>query len=169
MSMYKFHRSRWVFFPGYLASFALIASAVWSFTFDSTLTALLILVGLVGFIICEVFIRVERLHLDENRVIYARGFLGVKSRRLSYEGITDVEVSQSLLQRMLGFGNVEISTPSTSDTEIRFKNVASPKKLEELMEKHHVQWHEKKEGKQPERSHSTPPRQSSPSQKQRKL
>ena len=54
--------------------------------------------------------------------------------------ITDTRVSQGVWQRLLGYGNVQISTAGSSGYEVNFININNPyyvkTQIDDLIEKH---------------------------------
>ena len=73
----------------------------------------------------------------DSRGIRARvGILAWNQRitRVRYEDIRSVETEQSLLERALDIGNVEVATAATGNIEIVFDGVAAPKELQEMIQ-----------------------------------
>ena len=73
----------------------------------------------------------------DSRGIKARvGILSWNQRitRVRYEDIRSVETEQTLLERALDIGNVEVATAATGLTEIVFEGVAAPKELQEMIQ-----------------------------------
>lgn len=66
-----------------------------------------------------------------SRVAHRMGRISTNYRIASvkYRDIREIEVSQSILGRMLRFGDIQISTASTDTAEIELKNVALPRKI----------------------------------------
>lgn len=141
--MAVFHTSRWVFLPGYLGGLMLM---VVSF-FVEQLFWFLLIVGVFGLIITELLVWRERLYLMDDYALYRLGYLGVKTRRVSYKSISDVEVRQSLRQRVLRMGDLEIDTPASSGVEIVCKRFGGVLRAENLLRKHQVRVHEQIERK----------------------
>lgn len=71
-------------------------------------------------------------------LIHTRGIFSRKSKRVDYLAISDFDVSQTLWQRILGFGDVNIRIFST-DSMTSVKNINKPYKflniLSETMDK----------------------------------
>ena len=75
-------------------------------------------------------------------VVYSRGsdarmgILSLRPRipRVRYEDIRSVETEQSVLDRMLDIGEVEIGTAATSNIEIMFLGVGAPKEVQDMIQ-----------------------------------
>ncbi len=81
-------------------------------------------------------------HLKQKTVLYTltdakieidEGFIFQNSRNVPLRSIQDVSVSSSIIQRLLGFGNVVIDNASEDGGKVVLKNVNSPKKYADLL------------------------------------
>jgi uncharacterized membrane protein YdbT with pleckstrin-like domain len=81
-------------------------------------------------------------HLKQKTVLYTltdskieidEGFIFQNSRNIPLRSIQDVSVSSSILQRMLGFGNLVIDNASEDGGKIILKNINTPKKYADLL------------------------------------
>ena len=72
--------------------------------------------------------------LTNRRLILKRGFIRRKTEEISFNRIEEVNLSQSILQRILGSGDIKIT--GTGAGEIALKNIDDPldvqKKINEL-------------------------------------
>lgn len=69
---------------------------------------------------------------------YIRTNYGIVSRERDKIRISDIRnqrVVQSIWERMLGYGHLELSTAGTANVEVRLENIAHPEKLDDLIER----------------------------------
>ena len=112
-----------------------------SFHWTHTLVAWLYLLFL-GWLIIGVFLFIsmylekwttERA-LTNRRLILKRGFIRRKTEEISFNRVEEVNLSQSILQRILGSGDIKVT--GTGAGEIMLKNIDDPldvqKKVNEL-------------------------------------
>ncbi len=112
-----------------------------SFHWTHTLVAWLYLLDL-GWLIIGVFLFIsmylekwttERA-LTNRRLILKRGFIRRKTEEISFNRVEEVNLSQSILQRILGSGDIKVT--GTGAGEIMLKNIDDPlevqKKVNEL-------------------------------------
>ena len=112
-----------------------------SFNWTHTLVAWLYLLVL-GWLIIGVFLFIsmylekwttERA-LTNRRLILKRGFIRRKTEEISFNRVEEVNLSQSILQRILGSGDIKVT--GTGAGEIMLKNIDDPlevqKKVNEL-------------------------------------
>lgn len=85
------------------------------------------------FILANVAIQIYDLSyaLDGEGITSVKGVLSLYKHKSSvrYEDIRSLEVTQSIMGRILGFGTVEIGTAASSGIEIIMEGVAGPIKL----------------------------------------
>ena len=102
-----------------------------SFHWTHTLVAWLYLLFL-GWLIIGVFLFIsmylekwttERA-LTNRRLILKRGFIRRKTEEISFNRVEEVNLSQSILQRILGSGDIRVT--GTGAGEIMLKNIDSP-------------------------------------------
>jgi len=112
-----------------------------SFHWTHTLVAWLYLLVL-GWLIIGVFLFIsmylekwttERA-LTNRRLILKRGFIRRKTEEISFNRVEEINLSQSILQRILGSGDIKVT--GTGAGEIMLKNIDDPldvqKKVNEL-------------------------------------
>ena len=65
------------------------------------------------------------------------GILALKRRvtRLWYEDIRAIQVSQTIIERFLGIGTLEVGTAATGLTEVMFKGIAAPEEVQEMLQR----------------------------------
>jgi uncharacterized membrane protein YdbT with pleckstrin-like domain len=102
-----------------------------SFHWTHTLVAWLYLLVL-GWLIISVFLFIsmylekwttERA-LTNRRLILKRGFIRRKTEEISFNRVEEVNLSQSILQRILGSGDIKVT--GTGAGEIMLKNIDDP-------------------------------------------
>ncbi|NJM53493.1 MAG: PH domain-containing protein [Blastocatellia bacterium] len=71
--------------------------------------------------------------LTDSKVEIDEGFIFQNSRNVPLRSIQDVSVSSSILQRMLGFGNLVIDNASEDGGKIILKDINTPKKYADLL------------------------------------
>lgn len=64
------------------------------------------------------------------------GILGLQQRvtRIRYEDIRSVEFEQTILERFLDIGSVEIGTAATGELEIAFRGISAPAEVQEMLQ-----------------------------------
>lgn len=81
-------------------------------------------------------------HLKQKTVLYTltdakieidEGFIFQNSRNVPLRSIQDVSVSSTILQRMLGFGNLVIDNASEDGGKVILKNINTPKKYADML------------------------------------
>ncbi len=81
-------------------------------------------------------------HLKQKTVLYTltdskieidEGFIFQNSRNIPLRSIQDVSVSSTILQRMLGFGNLVIDNASDDGGKVILKNINTPKKYADTL------------------------------------
>ena len=112
-----------------------------SFHWTHTLVAWLYLLVL-GWLIIGVFLFISmylekcttEMALTNRRLILKRGFIRRKTEEISFNRVEEVNLSQSILQRILGSGDIKVT--GTGAGEIMLKNIDDPlevqKKVNEL-------------------------------------
>ena len=71
--------------------------------------------------------------VTSDRIIERRGVLATNRREMELADIRSVEVSQRLLQRMLGLGDVTIASAASADSIVRLSHVAKPGHIAETV------------------------------------
>lgn len=71
--------------------------------------------------------------LTDSKVEIDEGFIFQNSRNVPLRSIQDVSVSSTILQRMLGFGNLVIDNASDDGGKIVLKNINTPKKYADIL------------------------------------
>jgi uncharacterized membrane protein YdbT with pleckstrin-like domain len=77
--------------------------------------------------------KMVRYTLTDSKVEIDEGFIMQNSRNVPLRSIQDVSVSSTIMQRMLGFGNLVIDNASEDGGKIILKNINSPKKYADIL------------------------------------
>ncbi len=81
-------------------------------------------------------------HLKQKTVLYTltdskieidEGFIFQNSRNIPLRSIQDVSISSTILQRMLGFGNLVIDNASEDGGKVILKDINTPKKYADIL------------------------------------
>ncbi len=77
--------------------------------------------------------KMVRYTLTDSKVEIDEGLFNKTTRNVPLRIIQDVTVSANFMQRMLGFGDVEIENANESDARIVLKNINSPKEHAQIL------------------------------------
>lgn len=77
--------------------------------------------------------KLVRYTLTDSKIEIDEGFISSTTRNVPLRTIQDVTVSATILQRMLGFGNLVIENAGESDGKIVLRNINSPKKHADVL------------------------------------
>ena len=107
-----------------------------TFYYKRGIVPALILIGFVLFLLVlfEIFIRSERLVIEDSTVILYKGIFSRNVMRISYNTISNVSVNQSFLERILGYGDIFIDTAGGPSAEIVLKKFQGAVKIEKMIE-----------------------------------
>jgi len=67
--------------------------------------------------------------IRRNRISAIHGFIAIRSIDISIDRIITVEYKQSVLGRLLGFGNVYVSSAAQDKADIVMQDIAHPKRI----------------------------------------
>lgn len=71
--------------------------------------------------------------LTSDRLIERRGLLASRRREMELADVRSIEVAQSLMQRIVGLGNVMIASAASTDFLIRLSNIPDPERVAEML------------------------------------
>ena len=74
--------------------------------------------------------------ITDERVIYERGVFSREQIIADSSNITDISVSQGMLERDLGVGKIAFNTPGSDVKEVEFKHIEEPEKVADLASRH---------------------------------
>jgi uncharacterized membrane protein YdbT with pleckstrin-like domain len=95
----------------------------------------LLAITIVGFLVIAVWalvVRTERLAVGERDVLLERGFIGKQRVQVSRDSVRAVRVSQGIMQRLLGVGDIEIFTGGDYP-EIAIRGLPRPNDVREML------------------------------------
>jgi membrane protein YdbS with pleckstrin-like domain len=127
----------WWHFTGSLVLIAILTiGGVLSFTIPrgGPVPAVLLL-ALAGFLLLMVTLarRNTSWSLTSDRLIERSGFLARHRREMELADVRSIEVDRSLMQRMLGLGNVAIASAASADFMIRLWDIPDPERMAEIL------------------------------------
>jgi uncharacterized membrane protein YdbT with pleckstrin-like domain len=71
--------------------------------------------------------------LTSDRLIERRGLLSSRRREMELADVRSIEVNRSLMQRIMGLGNVGIASAASADFMIRMLDIPDPEKVAEIL------------------------------------
>ena len=77
--------------------------------------------------------RFESLTITNQRSIWARGIINRQTSEVQHDDIRNIQVSQTLLERLVGAGTIAISSAGQGDMEIVIKGIAHPRTIVETV------------------------------------
>lgn len=128
----------------YLACIIAIIIGIYSFiTWFNQENTFYIIVGMIaGIIGLTIFfswwltVINTRLTITEKRLTLREGILSKNIHEVYISDIRSVQVQQTLLERILGTGTVEVSGAATVEAEIRINGIPNAYKVKECIDKH---------------------------------
>ncbi len=137
----KFHISRWAYWWGYTLVLLLIAPAIWIRSATTTTVATGSIATLL-FVLFEILIRAEEVIIGDKDILYQKGIFSKKVTRVVYGSISDFSVRQTMLQRIMGYGDVDIDTAGKPEIEIVLRGFQNVGMIESMVtghiHKHHA-------------------------------
>lgn len=128
-------REHWYFLlvPFFISTVFIILSIYLFVTGVSAIIPLILLLLSLSFLVYKVYERKYNIWVVTSlRLIDEEGVFAVKVRESPIDKINNVTYNQSLLGRLLGFGNVEIQTAAEQGATI-YVGLASPKQLSDAL------------------------------------
>lgn len=92
------------------------------------------IIGLIFWPIWYIQSKAEKLTITKTHIIYRRGILRKDQVEVPKKEIRKIKTNQSLLQRMLGMGELSLTT-SGDTTEIVISGFAYPERIKEIARK----------------------------------
>lgn len=129
----KFNISRWKYCWAYLLATGLFIASWYLFSYEAILAYIVIGSGAAIILVAEVLVYENRVVIEAD---YVEATLGIFSRRVlrvQYDDISDVGVNQTLLQRLLSYGDVLIDTSGTADVEMELFGFRKPNNIVKLV------------------------------------
>jgi uncharacterized membrane protein YdbT with pleckstrin-like domain len=99
-------------------------------SWDATLASVLAFLAVLVFLIAEIRRASTRYTITDNKIIRVDGILSKRTSMVPYTQLERVDVTQSLLQRVLRIGTV---TVDTGDDSMTIEMIPEPAKIQELL------------------------------------
>ena len=128
--------SWWSFFGSFVSAVVievLAAVALRRADIPRTVPAALFVLGILIILSAIISRRGISWSVTSERLIERRGILSQRRREVELADIRSVEVAQSFFQRILGIGNVMVSSAASADFLIRMVNVSDPEGIAETI------------------------------------
>ena len=106
------------------------------FTFVGCLILCPIGVGLVLFFLWWLEVADETLFVSEKFIVYRQGIFTVSEIQIYHGDISQMNVHQTLFQRFMRVGTIEIGSSATDDLEIHIDGIRRPKRLKAMINDH---------------------------------
>lgn len=71
--------------------------------------------------------------LTSDRLIERRGLLSSRRREMELADVRSIEVNRSLVQRIIGLGNVGVASAASADFMIRLLDIPDPERVAEIL------------------------------------
>ncbi len=97
------------------------------------LVLLLSVVGVLVILIWLLKAASETLTVSEETIVYRRGLLSKHTSEIKRSDVRNVQVSQTLGQRIFGVGSIAVSSAGTSGKEIAIAGIPSPHKAQQAI------------------------------------
>lgn len=76
-----------------------------------------------------IYLKYTRYVITDSALYRQTGWLSDNVKRVPVDNLQSIEYRQSILERILNFGSIEVSTAGTDGVELFFDSVTSPKKV----------------------------------------
>ena len=93
----------------------------------------LVVVGIPLMAIWMIRCRSVSLTVTNRRCIFRKGFLKNQTSEVLIQDIKNIQVNQGFTDRMLGVGELSVSSSGQSDIEIRISNIKDPQLIADLI------------------------------------
>lgn len=90
-------------------------------------------IGLVGLIIWWLSCLYTTLTVTNQRTILRKGILSKRNNELYHADVRNIRVNQDFVDRILGVGELQISSAGQSDIEIQVKGMLKPQKIADII------------------------------------
>jgi len=89
-----------------------------------------------GFALLKVLFQrhVHRYMLLDGFAKYEYGIIKRETSKIAYNNISNYEIKQSVLGRLLNYGDMELASPGTNDSEIQMCGLLAPRLIESVLE-----------------------------------
>jgi uncharacterized membrane protein YdbT with pleckstrin-like domain len=118
-----------------LVGVILLGLAVAGVTAGSWFGAGLLLFGLVSAASAVIAYKYSRYEVTAIGVVVSVGWLSRRRVETTFGKVTDVTTTQSLLGRLLGYGDIRINTAGSNDVAVAFSGVARPQEIKAVIDR----------------------------------
>jgi uncharacterized membrane protein YdbT with pleckstrin-like domain len=126
--------SWWHFFRELLIVFALVVGGAYFFAIHNSRAGLMLFAGAAAILgLISLARRYTSWSLTSDRLIERRGLLASHRREMELADVRSIEVDRSLMQRMLGLGDVAVASAASADFLIRMSNIPDPERVAEIL------------------------------------
>jgi hypothetical protein len=129
--------SRKLYFPVYSMSIILLLAVAFlnfkGYTINRMAFIIIGVFALSGIIGGEIHRFGNKYKITSSSVIHIEGYFNTNAKRIDLSAISDVDVSQTLWQRLLDFGDVKVHLFSAESTT-PIKNINHPEKFADILE-----------------------------------
>jgi len=128
--------SWWHFARGLMVVAAIFAAGLYQITAPQANRQLgLLMVAMAAAIMGLVHLarRYTSWSLTSDRLIERRGLLSSRRREMELADVRSIEVNRSLMQRIMGLGNVGIASAASADFMIRMLDIPDPERVAEIL------------------------------------
>lgn len=110
-----------------------IANVKWTASLLTWLCAiaLLVVAGIVGYWI--LLSQFTTLTVTDDRTIYPVGLIARETSEVQHNDIRNIQLHQSLAQRLLNIGGIGVSSSGQDDLEVVLKRLPKPKRIIQLI------------------------------------
>lgn len=107
----------------------LVAVLTWSSSVFASIA-----VTLLGLVYWIYITRSKHYAFTNKRIVLVDFFLGVSAISIDYYQITDIQIDQSFIEQILGFGTFIVNTSSTHTPQTRLSFITSPSELKQTLD-----------------------------------
>jgi membrane protein YdbS with pleckstrin-like domain len=128
--------SWWHFFSGILLVVVLAGGGIYCIAAphgNPRVGVLLIAAAAAALVMISLARRYTSWSLTSDRLIERRGLLASHRREMELSDVRSIEVDRTLMQRMLGLGNVAIASAASADFMIRMRDIPDPDRVAEML------------------------------------
>lgn len=118
---------------GYLGLLFTLFLSIVAWVFSPFFSFVIAAVSLLGFAMLELVRRSDRLALYHDGIAREYKLFSTKRTFAEYDSVQDLEVTQSILERMVGVGTLHINTAGSHGQEIIFRGIDRPHELEAVV------------------------------------
>lgn len=92
--------------------------------------------GGVSFAWWKLNVHFKVLTVTEKRTLYRQGILSKRTNEVQHDDVRNIQMDQSFFQRILGVGDLAISSSGQDDMEIQIKGIESAQEIVDLIRRY---------------------------------